>query len=95
MKGTIENALVLEVYDGEFEDDKGLFVNYHKLAVYESGKGYPRLTLLKLPAKLVSVARPLVGKRLDIEVDIFQKKDSVDLTFAGVPSGASAPGASV
>jgi len=83
MEAVIKNALVLEVYNGSMDGDDGRPFEFHKLAVYEFTDNYPRLTLLKLPKKLIPDAQALVGKKHDLKVNIYQGKNKVDLTFEG------------
>jgi hypothetical protein len=84
MKAVLENALVLDVHKGDMTGDDGKDFSFYKVVCYEFPEFYPRLTLLKLSEKRLAEAKSLIGKRVNINVTIFQGKNKVDLTFDGL-----------
>lgn len=88
MFATIPQALILEVLPLEFtktQDGKpDEVIQYYRLVIYEFGQKYPASKQIKLPSALVEDAKALVGKKADIKVTLFQKKDKLEMIFQGV-----------
>lgn len=84
LQAVLSNVLVLELHSGDFKDDEGKTINYHKLAVYEFAQKYPSLTLLKVPQSALGAARELVGKKVNLNVDLFiGNNNKSSMTFVG------------
>lgn len=84
MEATIKDAMVLEVYEGNFEDDNKQGHKFFQARVYEYGQNFPGLRQLKVKSDDLAAARGLVGKRANIKIHIFAPSNGkTRLTFIG------------
>lgn len=74
----IRDAEVLEVYQGEFENDKQEKIPYHQARVFQRNQQSDFMTVVKLKSDQVLTAKSLVGKKVNLltEQKAFQNKVS-------------------
>lgn len=77
MKATI-SGLVLEVHTKAGTKEG---VQFNNLMVYEFGKVYPQLSRISLKPEQVNYCKTLVGKMVDVDVDVSEYQGRTSLYF--------------
>ena len=76
----IKDAQCLEVRTRELDGK-----TYHNLIVYEFGQqGFPQLIQANVRPEMLDQAKALAGKRSGLNLDMFNGRNRVNFTFAGV-----------
>lgn len=80
----IREAQVLELYEGEFENDEGKKQSYYQLRVFQFGEQSDFLTVVKLKLDQLKDAASLVGKKVNMLTEQKQYGNKISYHFASV-----------
>jgi hypothetical protein len=62
----LNDATILELYEGEFEDENKEKKPYYQLRAYQFGHQSDFLTVIKLTEKQLETVKPLVHKKVNL-----------------------------
>lgn len=74
------SAIVLEVNEVPNKEGK----TYPKLVMFETGQRYPQVLVVSLKPEQVSTVKPLVGKLVNVDVEISEYQGRVNYYYTGV-----------
>ena len=80
----IRDAEVLELYQGEFENDDNKKQPYYQLRVYQHGQQSDFLTVVKLKPEQLKIARDLVGTKVNLLTEQKSYGNKISYHFAAV-----------